>query len=91
MCVPACEKANEEIVELLLKSGGNASRGNIEGITPLQEAVRNRNVNMCKLLVEAGAKTWAKNTYGIEPLFTAAQGGATEALNYLIKHGKFLQ
>ena len=87
---PACEKANEEMVELILKSGGNPSRGNNYGVTPLQEAV-GKNVSMCKQLVEAGAKIWTKNTYGIEALFTAAQGGCTEVLKFLIKQGEFHQ
>ena len=88
---PACEKANEEMVELILKSGGNPSRGNNYGVTPLQEAVQNQNVSMCKQLVEAGAKIWTKNTYGIEALYTAAQGGWTEVLKFLIKQGEFHQ
>lgn len=77
------------MVELILKSGGNVSRANTTGVTPLHEAVMNRNVSICKLLVEAGANIWAKNAYGIEPLFIAAQIGAKELLSFLIRHGKF--
>lgn len=86
--LPACEKNNEKMVELILKSGVNVSKGNAEGVTPLHEAVGNRNVSICKLLVEAGAKIGAKNAYGIDPLFTAAQIGVTEILRLLIRYGE---
>lgn len=79
------------MVELILKSGGNASRGDAAGVTPLHEAVGSRNVRMCKLLVEAGAQIGAKNVYGIDPVFTAAQIGDTELLSFLIRHGEFHQ
>lgn len=84
----ACEKPNEEIVELLLKSGASPIRACIQGGTPLHEAVRNKNLEICKMLVQAGAKLCAKNIYGIDSLFTAAQCDAVDVLNYLILKGK---
>lgn len=84
----ACERPNEEIVELLLRFGASPTKTCIQGGTPLHEAVRNKKLEICKILVQAGAKLWAKNVYGIDSLFTAAQCDAVDVLNFLICKGK---
>lgn len=88
MIFTACEKANEEIVELLLKFGATPRKACVQGGTPLHEAVRNKKLKICKMLINAGAKLWARNVYGIDALFTAAQCNAVDELNYLIYKGK---
>jgi len=84
----ACEKPNEEIVELLLRFGALPSKACIQGGTPLHEAARNKKLEICKILIQAGAKLLAKNVYGIDSLFTTAQCDAVDVLNFLICKGK---
>lgn len=62
----------------------------MQGYTPLHEAVTRKNVEMCKMLLQAQANLTAKNIHGIDPLFTAAQSGAAEVLNFLIMKGRHL-
>lgn len=75
-------------MELLLRFGASPTKACVQGLTPLHEAVRNKNVDICKLLIQAGAKLWARNVYGIDALFTAAQCNAVDVLKYLIHKGK---
>ncbi|XP_066533673.1 ankyrin repeat and SOCS box protein 2-like [Hoplias malabaricus] len=84
----ACERGIEELVALLIRFGATTTtKSCIQGGTPLHEAVRHKNVQICKMLLQAGAKLTARNIYGIDPLFTAAQCGAAEVLNLLIMKG----
>ncbi len=73
-----------------MRFGASPTKACVQGGTPLHEAVRNKNVKICKMLIQAGAKLWARNVYGIEALFTAAQCNAADVLNYLICKGKNL-
>lgn len=88
MIFTACEKANEEIVELLLKFGATPRKACVQGGTPLHEAVRNKKLKISKMLIKAGAKLCARNIYGIDSVFMAAQCNAAEVLKYLIYKGK---
>lgn len=75
-------------MELLLRFGASPTKASVQGVTPLHEAVRNKNLDICKMLIQAGAKLWARNVYGIDALFTAAQCNAVDVVKYLINKGK---
>uniref|UniRef100_A0A3B1JZ71 Ankyrin repeat and SOCS box containing 2a, tandem duplicate 2 n=1 Tax=Astyanax mexicanus TaxID=7994 RepID=A0A3B1JZ71_ASTMX len=82
-----CEKGFEDAVGLLLRFGASTTKSCVQGGTPLHEAVRQKNLEICKMLLQAGAKIMAKNIYGIDPVFTAAQCGTTDVLNFLLMKG----
>lgn len=84
----ACDKAHEAIAGILLKFGAAPNKACVQGVTPLHEAVRNKNLQLCKMLLQAKANIRSKNIYGIDPLFTAAQCGAVDVLYFLLSEGK---
>lgn len=71
-----------------MRFGASPTKASVQGVTPLHEAVRNKNLDICKMLIQAGAKLWARNVYGIDALFTAAQCNAVDVVKYLINKGK---
>lgn len=72
-----------------MKSGASPNKACVQGVTPLHEAVRNKNLQISKMLLQAGANLKAKNIYGIDPFFTAAQCGAVDVLCLLLSEGKY--
>lgn len=77
------------MVGILLKFGASPNKACVQGLTPLHEAVMNKNVQICKMLLQAEANLRAKTIYGIDPFFMAAQSGAVEVLCLLISEGKY--
>lgn len=86
--VPACEHPNEAIVNLLLRSGAQVNRSSSLGVSPLHEACRLGQVELCRLLLAAGADLHAKTIYGVQPVFTAAQHGHVDVLHLLAERGQ---
>ena len=86
-----------EIVELLLKSGMDPDRTDIEHF-PLHTAlyailsyngpINNIQEKFAKVLIENGANIEAESPYGDTPLFWAAKANAVEIAQMLIKRGK---
>ncbi|MGK0297139.1 MAG: ankyrin repeat protein [Gammaproteobacteria bacterium] len=78
---------NQEITELLLRTGAKPNVANDYGITPLFLAVKNRNAVMVDALLEGGANPNATLWSGESPLMTAAKTGVNEVVNALLTHG----
>jgi ankyrin repeat protein len=51
----AVEKSNRELVELIIKAGGDANAHDKQGITPLKLAARTNSVEIVRILKAAGA------------------------------------
>ncbi|KAM4632843.1 ankyrin repeat and SOCS box protein 2-like [Polymixia lowei] len=83
----ACERANEQIVAILLKHRALVNMSCSQGSTSLHEAARQGQVEICKMLLESGTNLGATNIYGIQPFFTAAQNGNVDIVNFLIIKG----
>ena len=75
------------MVELLLRCGASVNKTDNQGATPFHEAVRTDQLEVCEILFQAGAKISTFNIYGNRPFFTAAQGGCSNVLNFLLAKG----
>lgn len=68
-------------VQLLLDKGANINQGNgIDHGTPLHYAIREVNLDVCKLLIEKKANLSATNYLGATPLHLACQSSQCDAL-----------
>jgi len=67
----ACLKGNKDMVNMILKFGGNIYTKNKYGDTPLHSAIRISNEELIRFLLFNGSSIFEKNTLGESPLFTA--------------------
>ena len=70
-----------ELVDLLLRSGADASAANRYGVTPLHLAAINGNAVMIERLIKAGANPNSAGSDGETPLMTVARGGHVVVLS----------
>ncbi len=85
----AVDTGYEPMVVLLLDYGANINTkgeglGRFGSITPLQIAVKNRNLPMAEFLISRGADVNAGNSL---PIITAAEKNYPEMFKLLLKHG----
>ena len=80
-------KGHDEIVEILVKHGGNIEDVIVNGWTPLQLASHYGHCNIVKFLINSGAKIQTKNANGWTPLHTATSKGHENIVNILIDLG----
>lgn len=61
----------------------------IDGTTPLMQAIYNRNTDarVIAALIDAGANISASNRYGVTPIFLAARRGNSEIMRLLLNAG----
>jgi len=78
---------NEDVVELLLKSGAEYDKTDGQGLTSLALAVQEGHVKPMTMLLEHGADVDRCTTSGTAPLFLACGNGDVEAVQVLIQHG----
>lgn len=82
------QKGDREALETWLRSGGDASLRDPEGITPLHWAAINGHVACCRLLLEFGADVHAVGgALRASPLHWCARNGHTQVLSLLLAHG----
>lgn len=74
-----------ESIKYLLNRGVDPNVG-YNGLTPLENACLNGNVEITKILVEHGAKVDGLEVKG-KPLYNAAKSGNVDVVEYLIKKG----
>jgi ankyrin repeat protein len=67
----ACLKGNKDMVNMILKFGGNIYTKNKYGDTPLHSAIRIGNEEIIRFLLFNGSSIFEKNTLGESPLFTS--------------------
>ncbi|KAI8909517.1 ankyrin repeat-containing domain protein [Gorgonomyces haynaldii] len=79
----ACLQGNASLVKLLLDAGAEQTTSD-RGWTPLHNAVRSRNLDVCKMLVEKGAAVDAQDSCGIAPLSLCHD---TQIAQFLVESG----
>lgn len=72
---------------LLLDQGGDPNFSDLDGNTPLHQAVDHREFKCVQKLVEKGAAINVKNQSNCTPLVLAIKRGEPEIVDYLLKHG----
>jgi len=80
----AASRNDEQVVQLLLDSGGDPRRKSRLGMTALQYT---SSPKIAVLLVAAGAEVNATDDYGGNPLFSVASNGDAEMVKWLLAHG----
>ena len=83
----ASEKGHTEVVELLLKSGADKEKSNINGYTPLYIASQNGHTEVVKTLLEAEVDKDKAPDNGATPLYIASQNGHVEVVKVLLEAG----
>jgi ankyrin repeat protein len=78
---------DQEVAELLVRAGADASAANRYGVTPLSLACTNGSGAMVDLVVRAGADPNRPLPGGETPLMTAARTGRVAAVKALLAHG----
>ena len=68
---------------LLEKEGIDVNKGNNEGISPLLEAIYNKNTDSVNILLQAGADVNQADKNGNTPLFISAQNGEVDITKML--------
>ena len=76
-----------EILDLLVRAGGEVNAANGYGVMPLSLACTNANVAMVELLLDAGADPNASLPGGETALMTAARTGRVGAVRALLAYG----
>jgi len=84
----ACDRKQDEIVDILLKNGADIDSRTDLGATPLVLAsVHKENVKILELLIDAGAEIDAKDDFGRTALIYAAGFGDAEMVKFLLDKG----
>jgi ankyrin repeat protein len=84
----AAELGNEELAQVLLESGANASAvTRIGRHTPLHVAAKGGHASVVRLLADAKADVNATTTTGAAPLHFAAASGSSETIGILLDKG----
>jgi len=83
----AANRDDAEILELLIRAGGNVKAANRYGVTPLWLACINGNAASIEMLLKAGAEANTVLPEGETALMTAARTGKVDAVNMLLRHG----
>ena len=76
-----------ELVDRLIRAGGDVQAANRYGVTPLYLACLNGNAVVIEKLLKAGADANAAVREGERALMTAARTGKVEAARVLLAHG----
>jgi ankyrin repeat protein len=76
-----------EIESLLIRHGANLESRNMDGNTPLMEAVKSGYVKSVEKLIASGADTSTRNANGDTPLHIAVGSERVEIVNLLLKTG----
>jgi uncharacterized protein len=83
----AANRDDAEVVDLLIRAGGNAKVANRYGVTPLWLAAMNGNAATIEMLLKAGADANTASAEGETVLMTAARTGKLDAVNVLLRYG----
>lgn len=78
---------NTEVLDLLIKAGSDVNYQDIDGDTPLHNAVLFFSFNTVKFLIENGADINIANNSDQTPIHYAAETGKIAKIRYLIKLG----
>jgi ankyrin repeat protein len=81
----AADHSRDDIVELLLKHGGDFHAKSDGGWTPLHNSCEAGGLKIVKILVAAGSDYNAKLLNGMTPLHLAAQFGHLELVKFLLE------
>lgn len=83
----AVQMGNEDIVDLLLRSGADPCLRKRNGATPFIVAAIVGNVRLLKLFLSKGAKINEQDLHGFTAFMEAAEYGKVEALRFLYENG----
>jgi ankyrin repeat protein len=83
----AAERANTDMVKLLLDHGAAVDGHDGYGNTPLFWAVWDNHTEVVKLLLDSGADANAKNSAGTSLVSKASEDGNNEIVALLTQHG----
>ncbi|UYV81988.1 hypothetical protein LAZ67_21000316 [Cordylochernes scorpioides] len=78
---------NPKILEYFIKSGFDVNSRDIDGDTPLMQAVRTNNLTNAKILIIAGANINARDNRGLTPLLYAIKYTDSSIVKFLIESG----
>ena len=82
--------AMHDLLEILIKNGGDVRLKAYGGTTPLHHAFSSRDPKECiktlSLLIEAGAEIEVRDTGGVTPMEIARKHGNAEVIEYLKSH-----
>ncbi|MBU1218522.1 ankyrin repeat domain-containing protein [Myxococcota bacterium] len=81
----ASQNGDPEILEMLIKSGGDKNSPDNSGLTPLHYATGNKNTKVLDYLIKSKASLTAKSSDGYDPFLYAVKGGSLENVEKLIK------
>jgi len=87
--IEAALQGHEEVVQVLLEHGADATSKNDRGSTPLHGVAHSYSglLAILLLLLENGAEVSAKNNAGLTPLHAAALYGHGAVVRILLEHG----
>ncbi len=81
-------EGNRDIIKVLVRAGADLTRRDLDGNTPLMNAVRNENPEVVRLMIQHGANIHAQNKNGNTALHMAADGGCSpEIFKTLLEAG----
>ncbi|GMI48513.1 hypothetical protein TrCOL_g5911 [Triparma columacea] len=83
----SCENGNVDILQLLIKSGGDVNKVSVNGFTPLIVASAAGSVTQVEILLKAGAKVDQIHSEGVTALMYAAASGHLDVAKLLVKEG----
>lgn len=83
----AAQKAQPQIISLIVGSGVAIDERSDNGMTPLMAAIDNENVGAAWVFIQSGANVNAADVYGITPLMRAVGKGNVDLVRELIKKG----
>jgi len=85
----ACFFGQKEVVDFLLKQGGDANQvsNNPMKLAPLHSAVAAKQFEIVKALIENGANVNAQQMKGVTPLHSAAHNGLLNIAKLLLENG----
>jgi len=81
------EKERMELIYFLAKQKANLNAIDLDGETPLHNAVYENNLHIVQLLLELGANPNCQNTVNFTPLHIATANRSTEMVNLLLAYG----
>lgn len=81
----AVEKADPEVVSVLLQDGANPALRSADGSLPLALAVTRRSSEVVRILLAHGANPYATSSHGKSPFKLALERGDTEIIRILME------
>ncbi|XXG98243.1 hypothetical protein Hte_004566 [Hypoxylon texense] len=83
----ACERGDEELVQLLLANEADPNKQCQQGWTPMHISAMNNNAHIMRLLYGAGADHDSKSYDGTTSIIIAAEKGHIEVIRLLLERG----